>query len=122
VVVEGYLTEPYIYSSNIRALYAPRGGEAAVSWVTGTSTWMNIAIQEYMFGIKPKFEALEIKPCLPEHIKQASVQRKFRNATYYIKVFNTGAKKIEKFVVNGIEQKDCLVKPTQEIIEVEIYM
>lgn len=122
VGVERYITEPYIYSSNIRALYAPRGGEAAVSWVTGTSTWMNISIQQYMCGIKPKFDTLEIKPCLPEHIKHATIQRKFRNSTYRIKVFNTGANKIERVVVNGVEQKDCLVQPTQENMNVEIYM
>lgn len=122
VGVETYITEPYIYSSNIRALYAPRGGEAAVSWVTGTSTWMNIAIQEYMCGIKPKFDALEIKPCLPEHIKVAAIQRKFRNSTYHIKVFNSDVNTIKKIIVNGVEQKDCLVKPTQDEMKVEIYM
>ena len=122
VGVERYITEPYIYSSNIRALYAPRGGEAAVSWVTGTSTWMNIAIQEYMFGIKPKFDGLEVKPCLPEHIKSATVQRKFRNSTYHIKVVNSGLNTIEKILVNGVEQKDCLIKPTKDKMCVEIYM
>ena len=122
VGVEAYLTEPYIYSSNIRALYAPRGGEAAVSWVTGTSTWMNISIQQYMCGIKPKFGALEIKPCLPDHIKHAKIQRKFRNSTYTIEVFNSGKAELEKIIVNGVEQKDCLVEPTQENMKVEIYI
>ena len=121
VGVETYITEPYIYSSNIRALYAPRGGEAAVSWVTGTATWMNIAIQEYMFGVKPKFDGLEIKPCLPSHIQTATIQRKFRNSTYAIKVFNSGANAISKIIVNGVEQKDCLIKPTGERVDVEIY-
>lgn len=122
VGVNRYITEPYIYSSNVRALYAPRGGEAAVSWVTGTSTWMNIAVQEYMFGIKPKFDCLEIKPCLPSHIKHATVQRKFRNATYNIEVFNRGGKEIEKLVVNGVEQKGCLVKPSADVMHVQVYV
>ncbi|MBQ3571400.1 MAG: hypothetical protein IJA15_01085 [Clostridia bacterium] len=122
VGVERYITEPYIYSSNIRALYAPRGGEAAVSWVTGTSIWMNISIQQYICGIKPKYDALEIKPCLPDHIKHATIQRKFRNSTYTIEVFNNGGGKIEKITVNGIEQADYLVKPTQSEIKVVVYM
>ena len=122
VGVETYITEPYIYSSNIRALYAPRGGEAAVSWVTGTATWMNIAIQEYMFGVKPKFDGLEVKPCLPKHIQTATIQRKFRNCTYAIKVYNSGANAISKVVVNGVEQQDCVIKPMGERIDVEIYV
>ncbi len=122
VGVERYVTEPYIYSSNIRALYAPRGGEAAVSWVTGTSAWMNLALQQYMFGLKPKFDCLEIKPCLPDHIKEATITRKFQNSTYNVKVFNSGAKEIKKFVVDGVEQKDYCIKPTANVINVEIYM
>jgi cellobiose phosphorylase len=121
VGVERYITEPYIYSSNIRALYAPCGGEAAVSWVTGTSTWMNISIQQYMCGVKPKFDGLEIKPCLPAHIARATIQRKHRNTTYTIEVFNGGTSEIEKIIVNGVEQKDCLVKPTGATMQVEIY-
>ncbi len=121
VGVNTYITEPYIYSSNVRALYAPRGGEAAVSWVTGTSTWMNIALQEYIFGIKPKFDALEIIPCLPSHIKNAKIQRKYKNTLYDIEVFSEGSKEIKKFVVNGVEQDSYLVKPIGEKVTVKIY-
>lgn len=57
VGVDAYNAEPYIYSSNIRAPGVLRQGEAAVSWVTGTATWMNLALEHYSAVFVPKWAA-----------------------------------------------------------------
>lgn len=121
VGVERYICEPFIYSSNIRALYAERGGEAAVSWVTGTSTWMYIAATEYILGIKPKFDALEINPVLPDSIKTVHVTRKFQGSTYEIDIINEG-KGSHKIYLDDKEIDGMLIKPNKKILKVKCYI
>ena len=79
-----YKAEPYIYCSNIFGPENDRFGLANVSWLTGTAAWMYIAVTQYMFGIKPTWEGLEVKPCLPDEMLPAKVQRTFRGKTYEI--------------------------------------
>ena len=90
--VDAYNAEPYIYSSNVRAPFALRGGEVAVSWLTGTATWMDIALKEYFFGIRPMEEGLFIDPTLPSHINNAKIIRKYRGCVYEIEVLFKGKK------------------------------
>lgn len=118
VGVERYLCEPYAYCSNIRALYADRGGEAAVSWVTGTSTWMYNAVTQYIFGVKPKFDGIEINPVLPDSIKEANVVRKFKNTTFKIHIVNEKSGNTTLFV-DGKKVNNLCVKADKPLIEIE---
>ncbi len=119
VGVDAYIAEPYIYSSNVRAPYVLRGGEATVSWLTGTATWMDIALKEYFFGIRPTENGLFIDPTLPSHIKEAKIIRKYRNCVYEIEVLFKGkktkpcglyidGKKIEGNIVSPQGEKVCV--------------
>lgn len=89
--VEKYNAEPYIYSSNIRAPMALDAGQAGVSWLSGTASWMMIALEEYIFGVKPCFAGLKIKPCIPDEWKKATVKRYFRGCEYTIEIDNSAA-------------------------------
>lgn len=119
VGVDTYIAEPYIYSSNVRAPYVLRGGEATVSWLTETATWMDIALKEYFFGIRPTEDGLFIDPTLPSHIKEAKIIRKYRNCVYEIEVLFKGqktkpcglyidGKKIEGNIVSPQGEKVCV--------------
>ena len=121
VGVERYICEPYAYSSNIRALYADRGGEAAVSWVTGTSTWMYHAATHYMFGIKPRFDHLEIKPVLPDSINKAHVTRIFKESTYEIDIVRDSKLK-GTILVNGEKVNSNKIKPFAKTINIIYYI
>ncbi len=81
-----YKAEPYIYSSNIFGPESDKFGLANVSWLTGTAAWMYIAVTQYMFGIKPKWNGLEINPCLPKEMLPARVTRVFRGCRYEITI------------------------------------
>lgn len=81
-----YKAEPYVYASNIFGPESDKFGLANVSWLTGTSSWMYIAVTQYMFGIKAKWDGLEIDPCLPDEMLPAKVTRKFRGRTYNITI------------------------------------
>jgi len=81
-----YKAEPYVYASNIFGPESDKFGLANVSWLTGTAAWMYIAVTQYMLGIKPKWEGLEINPCLSKDMLPAKVTRVFRGKTYNITI------------------------------------
>ena len=80
--------EPYVYSQMIAGKDAARPGEGKNSWLTGTAAWNYYAITQYILGIKPTYEGLEINPCIPSAWKEYQVKRRFRGATYNITVLN----------------------------------
>ena len=81
-----YRAEPYVYSSNIFGPESDRFGLANVSWLTGTAAWMYLAATQYLLGIRPSFEGLTVKPCLPEELLPATVTRRFRGKMYRITI------------------------------------
>lgn len=87
--VENYNAEPYVYASNIRAPMALNAGQAGVSWLSGTASWMMIALEEYIFGVKPCFKGLKIQPCIPDEWNKIKVKRFFRGCEYSITIDNS---------------------------------
>lgn len=81
-----YKAEPYVYASNIFGPESDKFGLANVSWLTGTAAWMYIAATQYMLGIKPKWDGLEIDPCLPEELLPAKVTRVYRGKKFEINI------------------------------------
>ncbi len=81
-----YKAEPYVYASNIFGPESDKFGLANVSWLTGTAAWMYIAVTQYMFGIRAKWDGLEIDPCLPSEMLPAKVTREFRGKKYEITI------------------------------------
>lgn len=81
-------TEPYVYSQMIAGRDAARFGEAKNSWLTGTAAWAFFNVSQYILGIRPQFDGLEIDPCVPANTRAFTVERRFRGATYEIDVEN----------------------------------
>ena len=81
-----YKAEPYVYSSNIFGPESDKFGLANVSWLSGTASWMYIAVTQYMLGIKAKWDGLEINPCLAPELLPAKVKRVFRGKTFNITI------------------------------------
>lgn len=122
--VDGYNAEPYIYSSNIRAPMALSAGQAGVSWLSGTAAWMTIATQQYMFGLKPKMEGLEILPCIPNEWNRAKVKRIFRGCEYDITIDNSRGvgNSVREIYVNGKRVDDNVIKPQGEKLQITVVM
>ena len=80
--------EPYVYSQMVAGKDAARPGEAKNSWLTGTAAWNWYAITQYILGIKPSYDGLEIDPCICSQWKEYTVRRRFRDAVYEITVKN----------------------------------
>lgn len=81
-----YKAEPYVYASNIFGPESDKFGLANVSWLTGTAAWMYVAVTQYMFGIRAKWDGLEIDPCLPDEMLPAKITREFRGCKYEITI------------------------------------
>jgi cellobiose phosphorylase len=80
--------EPYVYSQMIAGKDAAVPGEAKNSWLTGTAAWNWYAITQYILGVKPAYDGLEIAPCICSQWKEYTVNRRFRGASYEITVKN----------------------------------
>ncbi|MBQ9136509.1 MAG: glycosyl transferase, partial [Lachnospiraceae bacterium] len=102
-----YKAEPYVYSSNIFGPESDKFGLANVSWLTGTATWMYIAVTQYMLGIRATWEGLEIDPCLAPEMLPAKVTRVFRGCKYEIEI--TANKKILLPHVEGRKEYSCKI-------------
>jgi cellobiose phosphorylase len=81
-------TEPYVYAQMIAGKDAFKPGEAKNSWLTGTASWNFYAISQFILGIRPDFDGILVDPCIPAAWKGFEITRKFRGATYNIKVLN----------------------------------
>jgi cellobiose phosphorylase len=87
-ISELHRTEPYVYAQMIAGPDAARPGEAKNSWLTGTAAWNYYAITQFILGIRPGYDGLEIDPCIPAAWEGFTVSRVFRGATYDIEVRN----------------------------------
>ena len=81
--------EPYVCCQMVAGKDAARPGEGKNSWLTGTAAWMWYTITQFILGIKPTYDGLEIDPCIPSGWKEFRVKRLFRGAEYDIQVRNS---------------------------------
>lgn len=91
--------EPYVYSQMIAGKDAKRHGEAKNSWLSGTASWNFVAISQYILGIKPDYDGLQIDPSIPKDWDGYAVIREFRGDRYHITIKNpmhvsTGVKEL----------------------------
>ncbi len=87
-ILDEYEIEPYVYAQNILADEHPQFGLGRNSWLSGTSSWTYRAGTQYILGIRPEYNGLRIDPCIPAAWDGFSVTRKFRGASYQIRVKN----------------------------------
>lgn len=125
-ISEIHRTEPYVYSQMIAGKDAPKHGEAKNSWLTGTAAWTFVNVSQYILGIRPSFDGLEIDPCICSEMDSFTATRKYRGATYHITVNNPNhvEKGIKKMTVNGKEIQGSCIKPVEGITEyyIEVIM
>jgi cellobiose phosphorylase len=103
--------EPYVYSQSTHSKYSPRYGASRLPWLSGTATWAYFTACQYILGVKPTYDGLEIDPCIPSHWKEFSVTRLFRGKLLEIKYSNPSGlqKGVKKLRLNGIELKSNFI-------------
>jgi cellobiose phosphorylase len=82
--------EPYVYAQMIAGRDAPTHGEAKNSWLSGTAAWNYVAITQWILGIRPAHNGLEVAPVIPSSWQGFRAQRTFRGVIYDITVERIG--------------------------------
>jgi cellobiose phosphorylase len=76
-------------------------GEAKNSWLTGTAAWNYVAITQWILGIRPTYDGLQIAPVTPKAWSAFEATRIFRGTTYHITVRREGDGNRVSLVVDG---------------------
>jgi cellobiose phosphorylase len=93
--------EPYVYAQMIAGRDAPTHGEAKNSWLTGTAAWNYVAVTQWILGIRPTFDGLQIAPVFPRAWHGFTATRVFRGVTYRIEVERAGTGNRIALTVDG---------------------
>jgi cellobiose phosphorylase len=103
--IEEFECEPYVYPQNILGDEHPQFGLARNSWLSGTASWAYQAGTQYILGIRPTYEGLQISPCIPRTWDGFKVTREFRKEVYQIEVKNPDhvCKEVKSVQVDGKE-------------------
>ena len=89
--IETYKAEPYVFPEYVNGPGHPSPGEGAFTWLTGSVDWVFMALTEGILGVRPEYDGLRIRPCLPAAWREAGMRRVFRGAVYDIRVHNRAA-------------------------------
>ena len=116
--------EPYVYCQMVAGKDAAKPGEGKNSWLTGTAAWNWLTITQFILGIKPTFDGLEIDPCIPSTLKEYSVKRTLRGAEFDITVKNPNGKQsgVSSIVLDGSPVEGTTIKATPGRHTVEVIM
>lgn len=101
--IDTYECEPYVYAQNILGDEHPQFGLGRNSWLSGTASWMYQAATQYILGVRPTYDGLQIAPCIPSDWPGFTMQRRFRGAMYHITVKNpeSASVGVSAVIVNG---------------------
>jgi cellobiose phosphorylase len=100
-ISEVHRCEPYVYAQMIAGRDAATHGEAKNSWLTGTAAWNYAAITQWILGIRPSYDGLQIAPVIPTIWSGFEATRIFRGVTYHITVERQGSGNHVSLVVDG---------------------
>lgn len=94
-----YKVEPYVMPGNVDGPDSPNYGRGGWTWYTGSAAWTFRVATEWILGVRPAWNGLVVDPCLPPKWKGFEMTRRFRDATYRIRVKVGGSE--TRVVVDG---------------------
>jgi len=83
---ELYQVEPYVTPGNVDGPDSPHYGRGGWTWYTGSAAWLFRVSTEWMLGVRPAWDGLLVRPCLPHAWKGFQMTRRFRGSDYDITV------------------------------------
>jgi N,N'-diacetylchitobiose phosphorylase len=117
--------EPYSYVQFIYGKDHASHGKARHPWLTGTAGWMYGAVTRWILGVRLSFQGMVIDPCIPKQWPGFEVSRRWRGATFNIRVQNPeGVQKgVKSVTLNGKPiQGPIPVQPEGSVNTVEVLM
>jgi len=89
-IAEVRQVEPYAVCQSTQSRSSPHFGVGRVSWLSGSAVWNYYAMTHAILGIRPHYDGLEIKPCLPSGWAGYTATRRFRGREFRIEVTRGG--------------------------------
>jgi cellobiose phosphorylase len=86
--LDGFEVEPYVYPQNVLGNEHPQFGLGRNSWLSGTASWAYQSATQRILGVRADYRGLVVDPRVPGAWKGFAVARRFRGATYRIRVLN----------------------------------
>jgi cellobiose phosphorylase len=113
--------EPYVYAQMIAGKDAPTHGEAKNSWLTGTAAWNYVAITQWILGIRPTYDGLQVAPVIPSAWDGFEAVRSYRGVRYIIRVVRKGAGNQVRLEVDGTPVNGTVIPlPEDGVREVQV--
>ncbi|MBU1661956.1 MAG: glycosyl transferase [Chloroflexi bacterium] len=100
-ISELHKCEPYVYAQMIAGKDAPTHGEAKNSWLTGTAAWNYVAVTQWILGIRPTYNGLQVAPVIPSGWDGFEAVRSYRGVRYEIRVKRKGLGNEVQLEVDG---------------------
>ena len=117
--------EPYVYAQMIAGKDAPNQGEAKNSWLTGTAAWNYVAITQFILGVQPAYDGLQVAPVVPESWSDFDLVRYFRGIRYEIRVTRRGPGNVVQLTADGEPLQGKVIPPPgpgKVVIQVEVQL
>lgn len=111
-----YVAEPYVMPGNIDGPDSPNYGMAGWTWYTGSASWFQKVIVDWILGIRATYEGLVVDPKIPKEWNNVKVKRTFRGTQYLIEIenFNHVCCGVQQLEVDGNEISGNLIKPKSD--------
>ncbi len=116
-----FKVEPYVYCGNITGPTHPQFGYGRNAWLSGTAAWTYVAGTQWILGIRPTFQGLQIAPIIPQHWPGFTARRIFRGVSYHITVERAGKGNTVSLTVDGKPVKGNIIPfPAKGVVKVEV--
>ncbi len=120
-ISELHKCEPYVYAQMIAGRDAAAHGEAKNSWLSGTAAWNYVAITQFILGIHPTLDGLEVKPVIPSEWSGFEAVRSYRGVRYEISVKREGPGNHVTLEVDGKSIDGTIIPlPDQDVKTVQV--
>ena len=119
-----YVSEPYVMPGNIDGPDSPNYGMGGWSWYTGSASWFQKVIVDFILGIRADKNGLLIDPVIPSEWKSYSVKRKFRSTLFNITVSNPSSVNsgIKSITLNGVPVEGNILSTDVKSADVNVLM
>ncbi len=121
-----YVAEPYVMPGNIDGPDSVNYGMGGWTWYTGSASWFQKMIVDWILGVRASENGLVIDPKIPKEWDGFKVKRKFRCTEFNIEVKNENhvSSGIDCIEVNGKKVTNNILLPDEKSssVDVVVYM
>jgi len=117
-----YVAEPYVTPGNIDGPDSPNYGMGGWTWYTGSASWYQKVIVDWILGVRATEQGLIIDPCVPDEWGNYTVNRRFRGTNYKINIINKfKSNSVKELLVNGTKINGNIIDINSEsTVEVKV--